>query len=361
MLSAAATEDPLDESPRQVVPAAAGDGLDNKERWHWRERDLRDFVTHWLLAAMVAHEDGALFDDGKGVTCRTTTVRGDFDNDGAALLHWRKGKCFATFSFNIRMEYLASYSVGGRSLGQARGVVWLHDINSEGDVEADDASRQLRVEGAWEKANPNQPAQPDGRPPPQREPAEYEQHIKAAVERCAAEPIRIRIQQLRRTLTQIAASDGKDLPTPEAAAAAILRADAEATGEPAVSAAAQTSAAEYVEDLRRKHRSDRHKAALGDTGMAHINLGYCDLRGPDLGELVELAFKANQTATILDLSQNPQLDDAALQPLLIALASGALPALRELKLQGTGAAQVTRNMAKGLTMMRKTLDVQLDE
>ena len=31
----------------------AEDGLDNKERWHWKERDLRGWVNEWLMAGFV--------------------------------------------------------------------------------------------------------------------------------------------------------------------------------------------------------------------------------------------------------------------------------------------------------------------
>ena len=40
---------------------AVGDGLENKERWHWKERDLRDWINDWLTAAMVNREKGLLF------------------------------------------------------------------------------------------------------------------------------------------------------------------------------------------------------------------------------------------------------------------------------------------------------------
>ena len=40
------------------------DGLDNKERWHWKERDLKDWVDQWLMRAFVQFDDGKLFDNG---------------------------------------------------------------------------------------------------------------------------------------------------------------------------------------------------------------------------------------------------------------------------------------------------------
>lgn len=36
-----------------AAPQEPVDGLDNKDRWHWKERDLRAWVNDWLMAAFV--------------------------------------------------------------------------------------------------------------------------------------------------------------------------------------------------------------------------------------------------------------------------------------------------------------------
>lgn len=45
-----------------------------------------------------------------------------------AFLNWRKGKCFATYSFGIRFEFMGGVRVGGRIVGQSRGVGWIYDV-----------------------------------------------------------------------------------------------------------------------------------------------------------------------------------------------------------------------------------------
>ena len=67
--------------------------------------------------------------------------------------------------------------------------------------------------------------------------------------------------------------------------------------------------------------------------------------------------------TLVDLRDNSCLDDASLQPLLLALAPGsdACPALQLLRLGGTGAGPVSRNMAAGLCLMRKGLKVDFGD
>lgn len=62
------------------VSKESSDGLDNKERWHWKERDLRGWVNEWLMRACVQHEQGKLFED-PDMTGRCTIIRGDY-NDG---------------------------------------------------------------------------------------------------------------------------------------------------------------------------------------------------------------------------------------------------------------------------------------
>ena len=138
-----------------------GDGLDNKERWHWKERDLQDWVNDWLTAAFVEFDGGQLFDNGD-FRARCTTIRGDYDDGGEVFLNWRKGKCFATYNFGIRLEFAGSIFVGGRSIGQSKGVLRIYDIKYDDDESAD-LSRPATIQGAWEVPAMGQaPPQPPG-------------------------------------------------------------------------------------------------------------------------------------------------------------------------------------------------------
>jgi len=46
----------------------AADGLDNKERWHWKERDLREWVNAWLMRAFVQFDGGEVFGDEEALS-----------------------------------------------------------------------------------------------------------------------------------------------------------------------------------------------------------------------------------------------------------------------------------------------------
>jgi len=127
-----------------------------------------------------------------------------------------------------------------------------------------------------------------------------------------------------------------------------------------VSSEAATAAAAYVEDLRRKTRPQRLVDAIEQTGLEEVSLYMCDVRPADLLELLE-TLKTNEVVHTIDLRRNKALDDAALQPLLVGLANGLAPSLTTLKLGGTSASTVSRNMVKGLTILRKTLAVSFEE
>mmetsp|Transcript_26958 Transcript_26958/g.31794 ORF Transcript_26958/g.31794 Transcript_26958/m.31794 type:complete len:91 (+) Transcript_26958:1152-1424(+) len=89
-----------------------------------------------------------------------------------------------------------------------------------------------------------------------------------------------------------------------------------------------------------------------------MNINLCDLRGgKDIDDLIK-AIQSNPNLTSIDLRDNFSLDDAALQPLLIALASGSAPKLTSLRLGGTGIGVMSKNMCQGLSLMRKDLVIE---
>ena len=126
-------------------------------------------------------------------------------------------------------------------------------------------------------------------------------------------------------------------------------------------AEAGKKAAEYVEQLRISHRSTRFVEALADTIMTEIRLMLCDINpGRDIEDLVD-ALRKNGDVELLDLRDNRKLNDEALQPLLVALAGGAAPRLKKVLLKGTSHSVISRNMAKGLGLMRKGLAIDFGE
>lgn len=67
--------------------------------------------------------------DDKDLSIRCKLIRADYDpSGGEAFLTWRKGLGCATYHFGVRAEVQCLLRVGGRVLGQAKGVAWFHDV-----------------------------------------------------------------------------------------------------------------------------------------------------------------------------------------------------------------------------------------
>jgi hypothetical protein len=262
-------------------------------------------------------------------------------------------------------------------------VLRIYDIKYDDD-DATDASRPAVIQGAWEMPAMGQaPSQPGEEPKSVREPVEYEVAFKDAVATAGLAAVREKLTVLRKALVELADADkdhkGK-LPDATIAADRTMRswretaAAAATAGESGslttssgtvlsaeAAAKAALTAAEYVAQLRINHRSNRFVEALADTTMVEIGLMMCDINpGRDIEDLVE-ALRKNGDVELLDLRDNRKLNDDALQPLLLALAGGAAPKLKSVLLKGTSHSVISRNMAKGLALMRKDLAIDFGE
>lgn len=85
-------------------------------------------VVFWLFFLGGQFNGGVLFDAPDAVL-RCKLVRADYEaSGGEAFLTWRKGVGFATYAFGVRVELAGCVRVGGRVLGQGKGVAWFHDV-----------------------------------------------------------------------------------------------------------------------------------------------------------------------------------------------------------------------------------------
>jgi len=94
------------------------------------------------------------------------------------------------------------------------------------------------------------------------------------------------------------------------------------------------------------------------TAVTELNFDFCSIEDADVAKLVAVLkdAKANETMSKLNLSNN-KIQDAGIQALVIALAGGMLPQLKELNLQENAFSQVGTNMLKGLSLMRKSVQL----
>ncbi|CAK9088117.1 unnamed protein product [Durusdinium trenchii] len=117
------------------------------------------------------------------------------------------------------------------------------------------------------------------------------------------------------------------------------------------------------------HKSDIHKDMVRNCnrwhealapGVTSMRFSFLQATDEDLEEVIE-KLKNNEDVTELDLSHN-SIKDTGVQALVAALASGAAPKLRELKLYSNEFGQLGETMlTQGLPVFRKDLKVQWQE
>lgn len=264
------------------------DGLENKDRWHWKERDLREWINQWLMSAFVQFDNGSLFED-VDMSARVVTIRGDYEEgEGEAFLNWRKGKCFATYHFGMRLEFQGTVRVNGRIIGQSKGVLRMNDIKYD-DTDEDNMTRKTSLlQGAWEVPVPGQQHEAGNKGQPMRKPQPYEEAVKELFQTDRGlGPIRTKLAILRKCLQEIADSEEvangslPDATINARKAMRVLKGDenkdkVEESGlsKEAIQAA-EDSAKVYVENLRVSGRSDRFVKALEDPSLTTVTYYSC--------------------------------------------------------------------------------------
>jgi len=126
----------------------------------------------------------------------------------------------------------------------------------------------------------------------------------------------------------------------------------------------------HLEELETsQHKSDIHrdmvrggsrwKEALAP-GQAAIRVPFSQATDEDLSEVID-CLKGNKDVTELDISHN-HIKDAGIQALVAALAGGAAPNLRELRVYSNEFGSLGETMlTQGLPVFRKTLEVHWKE
>eukprot|EP00928_Gymnodinium_smaydae_P003757 TRINITY_DN11329_c0_g1_i1.p1 TRINITY_DN11329_c0_g1~~TRINITY_DN11329_c0_g1_i1.p1 ORF type:complete len:297 (-),score=87.14 TRINITY_DN11329_c0_g1_i1:107-922(-) len=117
------------------------------------------------------------------------------------------------------------------------------------------------------------------------------------------------------------------------------------------------------------HKSEHHRAAMRDSkrwdeatarGSKSLRLGFFGLADEDMQEVIDL-LKGNDDVTELDLSHN-QLNDAGVQALVAALAAGAAPNLKDLRIYKNEFGALGKTMlTQGLAVFRKKLEIKCEE
>merc|ERR1719356_1462486 len=106
-------------------------------------------------------------------------------------------------------------------------------------------------------------------------------------------------------------------------------------------------------------RGDRWQEALAP-GTKAMRLSFTQVCDEDVAELVE-RLKGNTDVTELDLSHN-HIKDAGVQKLVGALAAGAAPNLKELRIYSNEFGELgTVMLTQGLPVLRKKMEIVWEE
>lgn len=125
-----------------------------------------------------------------------------------------------------------------------------------------------------------------------------------------------------------------------------------------------------LDDLdRSNHKTELHRSMVRNgprwqeamaPGATSIRLSFSQATDEDLQEVIQ-HLKGNEAVTELDLAHN-HIKDAGIQALVAALAAGAAPNLRELRLYSNEFGELGQTMlTQGLPVFRKKLQVQWKE
>jgi hypothetical protein len=117
------------------------------------------------------------------------------------------------------------------------------------------------------------------------------------------------------------------------------------------------------------HKTELHKSMVRSgprwqeamtPGAASVRLSFSSATDEDLKEVID-HLKGNEAVTELDLAHN-HIKDAGIQALVAALAAGAAPNLRDLRLYSNEFGELGQTMlTQGLAVFRKKIQVQWKE
>uniref|UniRef100_A0A7S3K4E0 Activator of Hsp90 ATPase AHSA1-like N-terminal domain-containing protein n=1 Tax=Aureoumbra lagunensis TaxID=44058 RepID=A0A7S3K4E0_9STRA len=329
-------------------------GKENRERFHWEERDLTAWIRQWLEMNI---NDATLIDnEAHKIRCRES-----YRDDGECVLQSRKNEMFVVYGLDLIVKWYAQRRLGDRVLGEARGRIQITNFCSTLDEE------EYIVQGEWQYKRPLSQGTPgleglDAGSKIDADASDIEIDLRNAVSQLFLGPLKQRLQELRTQLNRIPiekANTGSipdPQPLPKIDHLPMKRAEA-STREFVQSLKAQMRSPNFearLEEIRTGTRSDGdfRSMCLTDADIPII-VAALPPKKKNKNEHSNNGTKSKDL-TSLDLSYN-EITDAGLQPLLCALATGAAPSLRTLRFDQTKLSDVAKKQFIGLTSIRKNI------
>jgi hypothetical protein len=335
-----------DENAQPNTSTAPADSVPGKgpEPWHWTEVDMKPQVEKKLEAAFASFK---LVDSEDVIaSCTTCSAYGD------ALGGTRKGKAFVVLNFKqVDVSYYGRAMLRGSVVGDTIGMFRIKNVSTDTDEDlAEDWEVEHRVGPDYPK-----PCMPGAPPPPALSPVEM--RIKTAVEETAGASLVKR--ELRRIISELRGEE----PT-EADVAAMAEAQSK---EAAAAELKKIKSSTGYEELRRSAMPKKYHETIstlrdgkgGRDAPAEVYLSFCDITDADIPDLVAALQCSADIVEEIDLSRNA-ITDSGTQVLVTQLVKGALPKLKQLRIDSNKLTNAGHNILKGLSIMRKTIKVRVD-
>ncbi|KAJ8604335.1 hypothetical protein CTAYLR_002509 [Chrysophaeum taylorii] len=319
----------------------------SRESWHWQEVDLKDWVRKWLDANFAE----VVLVELEAVKIKATEA---YVDNGEVLIHARKGgEYFATYNLGLVVKWYAQKRLDGRVLGEARGRVRFPEF-SNGGIE------DPLVEGDWQYQKPlGGPIALNEQEKKGYDISEVEKDLKDEVAARAIGPLRTRLERLGEDVRGVAAGYHRN---------AKLREPQNLKGLPEFdhcgpALRAEASTRQLLVDMKSKLRSSDFEARcdeVRDGTRAQGDFRCMSLTDADIPAIVAALPRDTHRAssiTSLDLSYN-DITDAGIQHVMCALATGAAPHLKHLRLDHTKITSLSRRqLFDGLKVLRRGLEI----
>ena len=267
----------------------------------------------------------------------------------------------------LTLKWVAKALLNGTIIGQTAGNIEIEDfeaLRGMSNLSAAEWAKKVTCD-CEKKREAGQSSNAWGTQVPSSPLSMVDQTLKAAVAAVCPGIVWDRVQAYLRGEGGGWAADGKQERFPaapkggaEVAAAAAAR---EAEDAERVHAVKVQFDKKYAETLRLMDALGVEGGDEAEAEPVKIDFLCHGLKDTDVARLAAGLQRTTRGPALIDLQHNA-IEDGGVQTLVLALATGAAPALRELRLDGNhGITQVGRNLLTGLGLMRKELVIKLKE
>jgi len=314
-----------------------------QEAWHWKEIDLKPFITERLPQLFKKVK----ITEGEDVNIHLVKA----EHWGEAFATQRKGVGKLVCNFRVDVKWSGTLKLNGAVVGRCQGTIRFPEVSAEKapadwellalcDGEDRSAMRMLNPCGSVDET-------------PIRELEPAEKAIKEVMLRETPQRVLSLVTQLMREVVNKAKASKLLIPEPEPEPE-----PAEKELDPKIRKAVEAQMEQMRVDHLPKKLIDTI-AAMQQNEQARVELTVSRITDAEVPQIAD-ALKGNDSLTFLDLSHN-EIGDLGVQALVTAMAMGGAKNLKEFRVTSNKYGHMGRNMLSGLDTMRKGMKVGFDQ